>query len=297
MTPWPKRLKRFVRYLAIRLAAAGLGLLPVRWASALGSGLGLVAYALAWPERRKALNSLSIAYPGATKAERRRIARASFQHLGRSMLELVCVRQIDRDVEAFIEWPQPDRAALEAALAKKKGVLFISGHIGNWELLARRVALAGYPCQTIAKETSDPRLTRWVDAFRASAKLKAIWRGREGAAKSMLRALKQGEILGMLIDQDTTVQSVWVPFFGQPAKTPRAAADLALRTGAAVMLGFCQRDAAGKHQLRMHEVALEPGDTAESLTARLTAGLEQAIRSHPEQWVWMHRRWRSQPDV
>ena len=295
MAPWPKRLKRFLRYLAIRAAAAVLGLLPVRWASALGSGMGLVAYWLVWPERRKALNSLSVAYPEVTEGERQAIASASFQHLGRSMLELACVRQIDRDVEAFIKWPPLDRTALETALAKKKGVLFISGHIGNWELLARRVALAGYPCQTIAKETSDPRLTQWVDAFRASAKLKAIWRGREGAAKSMLRALKQGEILGMLIDQDTKVQSVWVPFFGQLAKTPRAAADLALRTGAAVMLGFCQRDETGTYQLRMHEVAVEADDTSQSLTARLTAGLEQAIRKHPEQWVWVHRRWRSRP--
>ena len=297
MTSRPKRLKRLLRYLAIRVAAAVLGVLPVRWASALGSGFGQLAYWVAWPERRKALQSLVIAYPGATDDERRQIAKASFAHLGRSLFELVCVRQIDRDVEAFIEWPRADRTALEAALAQKKGVLFISGHIGNWELLARRVALAGYPCQTIAKETSDPRLTSWVDGFRASANLKAIWRGREGAAKSMLRALKQGEILGMLIDQDTKVQSVWVPFFGQLAKTPRAAADLALRTGAAVMLGFCQRDETGRYQLRMHEVTVEADDTAESLTARLTTGLEQAIRRHPEQWVWMHRRWRSPPDA
>ncbi len=296
MAPWPKRLKRFIRYLVIRALAAVLGLLPVRFGASLGALAGSLAYSLAWSERRKALNSLAIAYPEATEHERAVLARASFRHLGRTMFELVGVRQIDREADAFIEWPAEDRAALDAALAKKKGVLFISGHLGNWELLARRVALAGYPCQTIAKETSDPRLTAWVDAFRAQAKLKAIWRGREGAAKSMLRALKQGEILGMLIDQDTNVQSVWVPFFGRLAKTPRAAADLALRTGAAVMLGFCQRDARGTYQLRMHEVPVAASDTPESLTARLTAGLEAAIREHPEQWVWMHRRWRSPPE-
>jgi len=264
-------------------------------AARLGELLGGLAFTLARGERRKALSSLATAFPLSGEKEREALGRAAFRHLGRCMFELVCVRQIDQNPEAFIEWPKADQAALDAALARKKGVLFISGHVGNWELLARRVALAGYPCQTIAKETSDPRLTAWVEAFRASANLKAIWRGRPSAVKEMLRALKHGEILGLLIDQDTNVQSVWVPFFGQPAKTPRAAADLALRTGAAVMLGFCQRDARGVYQLRMHELALEPHDTPESLTARMTAEIEAVIRAHPEQWVWMHRRWRSLP--
>ncbi len=295
MVPWPKRLKRALRYWAIRLAAALFGALPIRLAARLGETFGALAYMLARGERAKALASLATAYPSRSEPERRALALAMFRHLGRSVFELVCVAQIDQNPEAFIEWPQADQAALDAALARKKGVLFISGHIGNWELLARRVALAGYPCQTIAKETSDPRLTQWVETFRASAKLKAIWRGRPSAVKDMLRALKHGEILGLLIDQDTNVQSVWVPFFGQLAKTPRAAADLALRTGAAVMLGFCQRQASGRYRLRMHELTIEPNETPESLTARMTSGIEAAIREHPEQWVWLHRRWRSLP--
>jgi KDO2-lipid IV(A) lauroyltransferase len=178
-------------------------------------------------------------------------------------------------------------------------VLFVSGHVGNWELLARRVALAGYPCQTIAKETTDPRLTRLVERFRAAGKLKSIWRGQDGAAKAMLKALKGGEILGMLIDQDTKVQSVHVPFFGHPASTPRAAADLALRTGAAVVVGFCQRQADGRYRVAMKQV--EPESTGDreadavALTAKMTWEIEQAIRRAPAQWVWMHRRWKTQP--
>jgi KDO2-lipid IV(A) lauroyltransferase len=177
--------------------------------------------------------------------------------------------------------------------------VFVSGHVGSWELLARTVSLAGYPCQTIAKETSDPRLTRLVEKFRESSKLKSIWRGKDGAAKAMLRALKQGEILGLLIDQDTDVQSLWVPFFGRPAKTPRAAADLALRTGAKVVLGFCQRQG-DRYRLSMREVSaegLEGEAGARVLTERLTAGIEAAIRSAPEQWVWMHRRWKSPQSI
>jgi KDO2-lipid IV(A) lauroyltransferase len=158
--------------------------------------------------------------------------------------------------------------------------------------------MAGYPCQTIAKETSDGRMTALVERFRASAKLKSIWRGQSGAAKHMLRALKAGEILGLLIDQDTDVQSIFVPFFGKPAKTPRAAADLALRTHAAVVMGFCQRQGSARYRLSMEEVTLPlgEGETAvEQLTAALTARIEAKIRETPEQWVWMHQRWKSQP--
>lgn len=292
-----KRLKRFVRYLLVRAGAALVGLLPARWASGLGAVLGGWGYALAGGERKKALESLAVAFPSLSEAEREALARECFVHLGRMVLELVCVDQLDRRLGEWVEWPAEDRAVLDRALAAKKGVVFVSGHVGSWELLARTVSLAGYPCQTIAKETSDPRTTRLIERFRESSKLKSIWRGKDGAAKAMLRALKSGEILGLLIDQDTDVQSLWVPFFGKPAKTPRAAADLALRTGAKVVLGFCQRRD-GKYRLSMREVSaegLEGEEGARVLTERLSAGIEAAVRDAPEQWVWMHRRWKSPP--
>jgi KDO2-lipid IV(A) lauroyltransferase len=110
--------------------------------------------------------------------------------------------------------------------------------------------------------------------------------------------LRGNAILGLLIDQDTKVQSVWVPFFGRLAKTPRAAADLALRTGAVPMLGFATRVGPCRYRISMHDVALPEGDAEDAvvaLTAALTAGIEAQIRTAPEQWVWLHRRWRSPP--
>ncbi|MBX7116954.1 MAG: lysophospholipid acyltransferase family protein [Myxococcaceae bacterium] len=293
-----KRVKRTLRYGLIRLALAVVGLLPINWASRVGAAFGTLAFALAGRERRKALESLTTAFPDWAIAQREETARKCFRHLGAAAFELACIHQLDAQMPAHVAWPAEDRARLDAALARQRGVVFISGHIGNWELLARRVSLEGYPCQTIAKETSDSRMTALVERFRASAKLKSIWRGQPGAAKHMLRALKAGEILGLLIDQDTNVQSVFVPFFGKPAKTPRAAADLALRTQAAVVLGFCQRQGPAQYQVSMEEVPLPKGDgeaAVEALTATLTARIEAKIREAPEQWVWMHQRWKSQP--
>ena len=297
--PFFKRLKRLVRYALVRTALALLGLLPLSWASGLGAALGGLGFHLARGERRRALASLAVAFPELPEAERLRLARACFRHLGRTALELVCIDAVDARLETVVEWPPEARAVLDAALSRNKGVVFVSGHLGNWELLARRVALAGYPCQTIAREASDPRTTRLIERFRASGRLKTIWRGHPRAVRDMLKALRGGEILGLLIDQDTRVQSVWVPFFGRPAKTPRAAADLALRTGAATVLGFCQRAAPGRYRVTMREVPHPGGDrdqAALELTARLTRGIEDAIRAQPEQWVWMHQRWKSPPE-
>ncbi|NMO22219.1 lysophospholipid acyltransferase family protein [Pyxidicoccus fallax] len=296
--PLAKRLKRFLRYLLIRGVLLLLQPLPLGVARTLGARLGSLAYTLAGGERRKALKSLAVAFPEKSDAERHELGRAAFRHLGAAAMEVACTGALDQGLERLVAWPEEDRRVLETALARGRGVVFVSGHVGNWELLARRVARAGYPSQSIAKETTDPRLTELVGRFRERGGVRSIWRGQEGAARAMLRALRSGEILGILIDQDTKVQSLFVPFFGQLAATPRAAADLAIRTGAAVVTGFCHRDGEG-YRLSMEEVPVPQVEDREAaaleLTAALSLRIEAAIRRTPEQWVWMHQRWKTRP--
>lgn len=299
LPPLGKRVKRALRYAAVRAAIAAAGALPIRLARRVGEWFGGAAFLLARGERRRALEHLGRAFPELPETERHALARRCFRHLGRSAFELCCVRQVDRALSDFVDFPAEDRAALERALAAKKGVLFVSGHVGNWELLGRTLGLTGYPTHTIAKESPDFRLTRLMSRFREEGRIHVIWRGRDGAAKEMLRALRDGHILGLFIDQDTRVQSVFVPFFGRPASTPRAAADLALRSGAAVVVGFCRRQPDGRYRVNVEPVTPPiPARTEEAvvaLTARLTESIERAIRQSPEQWVWMHRRWKTQP--
>jgi Kdo2-lipid IVA lauroyltransferase/acyltransferase len=297
--PLAKRVKRYLRYCVVRAALFGVEWLPIQVAGRLGEALGSLAFRLASKTRRTALESLARAFPEWSAERRRALACSSFQHLGRCAFELACIGQLDPRIGQWVEWNEQERGLLENALARGRGVLFVSGHVGNWELLARRVALAGLPASTIAKESSDWRLTRLVERFRIQGRVESIWRGQQGAAKRMLRVLKSGGILGFLIDQDTAVQSIFVPFFGHPAATPRAAADLALKTGAAVVVGFCQRKEDGRYRLSMKEILPRQTGDAENdvvaLTQDLTAEIESAIRRTPEQWVWMHRRWKSQP--
>lgn len=187
------------------------------------------------------------------------------------------------------------RQVFDEALTEGKGAIVISGHVGNWEILGQAIAAAGYPLTTIATPFYDPRITRWMNTWRTQRGLKILWRdGNTG--KAILRVLRQNQFMAFLIDQNTKTAGDYVPFFGRPAFTPTIPAALALRTGAAVI--FCWHQRRGKrHRITAERLCFsESGDRQAdtlALTALLTARLEQVIREAPEQWVWMHRRWRT----
>ncbi len=296
--PLHKRVKRAVRYALLRVVLLPLQLLPLAWAGNLGALLGRLTYALARGERRKALASLAVAFPEKSDDERRQLARASFTHLGRMALELIRVPAIDARMDAVVEIDAASRAVMDEAVAHGKGVILVTGHCGNWELLARSLTHAGYPLTAIGKPTSDARTTKLVEDFRAGGRVRTLWRGQEGMGKALMQTLRDNHVLGILIDQDTQVPSVFVPFFGRPAKTPRAVPDLACRSGARVVLGFCTRMGPQRYRVTVQAVegpASDSEEAAVAMTAELTAGIEQHVRAWPEQWVWMHQRWKSTP--
>lgn len=281
MTPPPlaKRIRRELRVRALLLALPLLKLLPIE----LGAFLGTLAWYLAGRQRRLALDHLAIAFPEKSVPERRRIGRKSFANLGRAALETA------RGDASRVELPAEDEQLLRKAHAEGKGVVLVTGHIGAWELFARRIAALGLPSATVAKEAQDPRLTAVLQQARQSAGVRVFWRGSPMAARELLRFLKSGGMLGVLIDQDTDVAGVHVPFFGRPAFTPRAAGDLAARYGAPMIFGCAHRLAGNVHRIVLRRV--EGSDSIE-LTARATKMIEDEIRANPAEWVWMHPRWR-----
>ncbi len=302
--PWPKRLRRRVRSALIRAAIRLLSLLPLGAALRLGTALGTLAYWLAPAQRRLALGHLAIAFPEKSDVERRAIARASFVHLGRAAMELAAVRHLDGRIEDYVALDPAGARLVQEARALGRGAVFATGHMGNWELLARRLARTGLECLVIARRSWDARLDDFVASFRASGGVTTLWREDPGAGRQLLKALREGKGLGILIDQDTKVQGVFVPFFGRPAFTPRAAADLALRFGAPLLVGWSRRRGPGLadgYVLELETVAYDP-DAADReaevlrLTAACTSRLEAAIRHDPEEWVWIHRRWKTLPD-
>jgi KDO2-lipid IV(A) lauroyltransferase len=296
--PLAKRLKRALRYGLLRAAVAVIGWLPLGVAQRAGEALGLAAFRLAGGERRKALESLGRAFPEKTDAERLALARACFRHLGRCAFEAaVAPRLSTAQFDQLVEAPEPALAVVRGALGRGRGMVAVTGHVGHWELLGWAMVRHGIPLHVIAKENVDPRLTALVDRFRSRGGVRTIWRASPGSAMAMLRALRRGAMLGLLIDQDTRVQSLFVPFFGAPAATPRAAADLVLRTGAAALVTFAPRGADGRYHLTAAEVEVPAIGDAEAdaveLTRRFSAAIEEAIRRAPAQWVWMHQRWKT----
>ncbi len=299
--PLSKRLRRASRSILVRLALPLLGLLPLAPALRLGGLIGALAYRLAGGTRRLALEHLAIAFPEKTPAERERIARDMFVHLGRTMTELASIRWYDARLESYVEITPP--ALLQQVMARGRGMVFVTGHVGSWELLARRIARAGVPNAVIAKSRGDRRLNAMAERFRSSGGVTTLWREDPDTGRAIIKTFRAGRALGLLIDQDTRVQGVFVPFFGHLAYTPRAAADFATRFGAPVVVGTIHRKgprAEDGHLLELVEVPFSsdpPDREAEvvRLTAACTAVLEAAIREHPAEWVWMHRRWRTRP--
>ncbi|HET7824400.1 MAG TPA: lipid A biosynthesis acyltransferase, partial [Anaeromyxobacter sp.] len=239
-TGWT-RLRRAARAAVIRGFIRALMLLPLTVATAIGAALGRAGWMLSARLRRDMRASLSVAFPEKSPAERDAMARASLVHLGRVGGEVITMRRWAARLDEVVEASPEAIATVERAWARRKGIVFVLGHIGNWELTSR---LSRYvqPNAAIAKRTWHPSLDAVIERLRAENGVGTFWRDDPATGRSMLKLFKQGGALGILIDQDIAdVQSVFVPFFGRLAATPRAAADLALRFGAAVLVVTCHR--------------------------------------------------------
>lgn len=294
--PLAKRIKRGIRFQLIRALLAAVQLVPFALALPLGRAFGAAAYHLFGRDRRLALEHLAFAFPEKSPQEHEAIAKGMFRSLGEMGMELAQIRKVDRRLLEYVEVP-PEAQAMILGAAKGNGAITVTGHIGNWELLFRRFVRGGWSAYAVGKEQADPRVTALIEKLRGEGK--TIWRGADGSTRKLLRAFRENALLAMLIDQDTNVQGVFVPFFGKAAWTPRAAADLALRTGAGVVAVFIHRKPTGGHLVTAREVVFEAtGDKdadAVALTAAMTAAIEADVREYPHEWVWMHRRWKTRP--
>lgn len=277
-----QRVKNSLLYYMMRGGIAASERLPIRGLLRL---LGCVAPYLFRREARRAQIQISAVLPDLDAAK---TTRRMFVHFADSIWELSRMHQ------SVPELTNEAKRVLDEVLAEGKGVVLITGHIGNWEILGQAIAAAGYPITTIARPSYDPRLTAWLHQWRTRRGLQVVWRQRN-SGKAILRVLRKNSLMAFLIDQDTETAGAYVPFFGRPAFTPTTPAALALRTGAPVI--FCWHHRRRKrHEITIERICYEStGDTERdvvALTGVLTARLESVIRAVPEQWVWLHKRWR-----
>ncbi len=296
---WRRFLQRRKNDLIFGLAVAGLWIfraLPQALALRLARKLGSLSYYLLSRERKRALEHLRIAFPREmSEGQRRQVARRSFEHLAMNAAELAQSRKIRSKLESYVTVAGQEH--LDRALSQGKGVIWITGHLGNWELLAWYWAHKGYKLHVVARAVYDERLNRLLMGVREEAGVSVILRDSPKAGREILGALKRRESLAMLIDQDTRVKGVMADFFGRKANTPAGPALLAVRQGVPVVAGFIRRVSYCKHEIVISPPVevIRTGDLKEDVllnTERFNRILEGYIRAHPEQWVWMHRRWR-----
>jgi KDO2-lipid IV(A) lauroyltransferase len=288
-----KSLRRFCAYLLIRVLVSLARVLPRRLGSAVFGNLGAVAYLCLRKSRRIALVNLRLIYGrAAPDKEIRRIARRAFINLGKFAYDVVNLNRVaPQGLARIIEVTGLDN--LDRALDRGKGVILLSGHVGNWELMAAYLSRAGYPLNVLATRLKDSRLDELIAGLRRNVGIAVL--ERSGGLKAALRCLNRGEILGILIDQDTSVESVLVDFLGRPTKTAVGPVKLASRTGAAIVpLAMLMTDN-GHYRIEVKEPLVVSGQEASLVNdvERCSKAVETFIRAEPSQWVWMHRRWKS----
>lgn len=289
------------------LLAASLGLwlvFPLAWLLAhLPAAIGLAAGRrlgdLLWlvlPGRRAvALDNLRRSF-GAERsaAEIRQLARRSFQNVGMNLVEGCCY--FLRPTQVMLSRVRVEgREHLQAAAAHGRGVLILTAHFGNWELLAAAHGLTGLPASIVTRPLDYPLLDDLAARFRRRSGAELIV--KRHAVREVLTALRRQRMVGILLDQNATrAEGVFAPFFGSPASTSKGLALLALRTGAPVVPIFLRREPDGRHCMDVGAAVPPPEDgQIATYTSAFNRVLEAAIRRTPEQWFWMHDRWRTRP--
>lgn len=280
------------------MLSGAVGRLPASTGDWLGRRVGDLIF-LGLPGRRRiALANLGLAFPERSAKERRRVARESCRHLGLVFVEFC--RLLARPVEDILDRVDLEGVEhLDATMASHGRALVLSAHLGNWELLSLAHRLTSYPLAVVVRPLDRSGLNAIAERARMKTGVDLI--DKRNALRPTIRALARGGLVGILLDQNTTRgESVFVPFFGRPASTSKAIAVLALRTGAPILPVFTHRVTDGRHRVVIRPpIVPRPGQATEeaivALTAECSAAIEAAVREIPEQWLWLHDRWRTRP--
>ena len=277
-----------------------VGFLPRPLARATGISLGLIVYLLYGRLRRVGMRNLTLAFPEMERRDRRRILRGTYISLGRQLAEVCLFPRYTRDnVGQIVVYEGFEN--FERAFAKGKGVLFLTAHLGAWELSAFAHSLQGHPLAIVMRSLDNARVDHLIQGYRTMHGNRTV--DKDDFVRGLLAAMRNGETVGILMDTNMTPpQGVFVDFFGIPACTASGLARIALRTSAAVVPGFTVWDS----KLRKYILRFDPtvelvrtGDDQVDIvanTAKFTKVIEGYVRRYPDQWLWVHRRWKTRPE-
>lgn len=277
-----------------------LGALPRGWARALGAVVGAAAYRLLGRLRNVGLTNLALAFPEKSVEEREQILRLLYRNLGWLLAEFCQMpRYTPENTRGFARYEGLEHYL--AARYRGKGVLIVTGHLGAWELSSYYHSLMGHPMSMVIRRLDNARVDRLVNDIRCLHGNRVLH--KDDFARGLLGAMRQGETVGILMDTNMTPpQGAFVPFFGHMACTASGMARVALKTGATVLPGFMVwEESEQKYVLHFGEAVeiVSTGDDERDVlenTARFTAVIESWVQRYPDQWLWVHRRWKTRPE-
>ena len=292
--------RKHLEYWVVWLWVKFVGLLPRPLARAKCIALGLIVYFLHRRLRRVGFRNLEIAFPQVSRREHRRILRGVYVSLGRQLAEFCLFPHYTREnVTRTVIYDGFEN--FERAHALGKGVLFLTAHLGGWELSAFAHSLQGHPLSVVMRALDNPLVNRLVEHYRTMHGNRAI--DKDDSARDLLAAMRAGEVVGILMDTNMTPpQGAFVDFFGTPAYTTTGLARIALRTNAAVVPTFTVWNTTLRKYTLRFDAAVElirTGDDQADVvanTALFTKIIEDYVRRYPDQWLWVHRRWKTRPE-
>ncbi len=291
---------RFFLYLILEASQRLFLVLPRPIAGALGRGVGRFVFWVLPHERRKTLRHLREAFGGEkTEPEISKIAERVFVHLGETAADVLRFPAMDREAFQRLVTLENGTGNLENVLARGKGVIALTGHLGNWEFLASFLRHQGFPGSIVARKIYYEPFNRVLVRLRQSGRVRTIY--HDDPPRTVLAELRANHVVGMSADQDIDrVDGIFVPFFGKPAWTPTAPAKIALASGAAIVPVFLIHWGKG-YRLFVEEPiwpkrAHSKEESVERMTAAWSEVVEHFVRRFPEQWAWMHHRWRTSPE-
>ena len=289
------RVRHRLEYLLVRAVIAMVRVMPRPLVAPAGALLGTAFYLVDAAHRRTAHQNVAAAFPLRSPSERRAIVRAAFGHFGSLLFELLKFSTLSpEEMLARVEFEGEDR--VRQAFAHGRGVIFVTGHFGFWELQAMVHALRLPPMAVLARALDNRSLNLLLEQIRTRTGNTVVYRA--GTIRRVMRTLQAGGGVGILIDQHIQSRdAIHIDFFNRPAATTSLVAALALRTGAPVVPLFALPLGGGRYRM-IYEPAVEPPagegtDVIREFTQRCTNVLEMYVRRHPELWLWMHRRWRA----
>jgi KDO2-lipid IV(A) lauroyltransferase len=288
-----------LEYLVARSLLAVFGWLPLRVALFVGSRLGRCGYYFSGRLRRTGLRNLELAFPELDQAARGRLLRGCFENLGRLLGIFSQFSTADPEtLQSMIDCEGLEH--LDAARAGGRGIILFTGHVGAWELSSFALSLFGYPLSFLVRRIDNPKIETLVDSRRERLGNRTI--DKRSAARAMLQIMQEGGTLGILVDLNTLDrEGIFVDFFGVPASTTFMLAKLAVRTDAAVLPVFAPWDTKRRRFVLKIDEPLSvqrSGDDEEDvrqLTQLFTGIVEKYVRRYPDQWLWIHRRWKTRP--